>query len=79
MPAKVAKVGRCERCSDMLHGRRFMNSMAKLKDGKVDYHVCTDCLSVQEMVEMVIREATTEVGVTPDGRYLTRPKIRIAS
>jgi hypothetical protein len=79
MPAKVAKVGRCERCSDVLDGRRFMNSMAKLKDGKVDYHVCIDCLSVQEMAEMVIRESTTEVGVTPDGRYLTRPKVRMAS
>jgi hypothetical protein len=70
--AKVAKAGRCQRCGDMLHGPRFLNSMTKLKAGFVDHYVCTDCLSVEEMAEMVIREATTDVGITRDGRYLSR-------
>jgi hypothetical protein len=50
--AKVAKAGRCQRCGDMLHGPRFLNSMTKLKAGFVDHYVCTDCLSVEEMAEI---------------------------
>jgi hypothetical protein len=53
--------------------------MTKLKAGFVDHYVCPGCLSVEEMAEMVIREATTDVGVTRDGRYVTRPKVRMAS
>ena len=79
MAAKVAKVSRCHRCGEMLTGTRFLNSMTKLKAGFVDHYVCPGCLSVEEMAEMVIREATTDVGVTRDGRYVTRPKVRMAS
>jgi hypothetical protein len=79
MAAKVAKITRCDRCSNRLRGRRFMDSMAKLKDGRIDHHICADCLSTEEMAEMIIREATTDIGVTPDGRFLTRPKVRMAA
>jgi hypothetical protein len=77
--AKAARSGRCDRCSDTLRGSRFLNSMAMLKDGRVDRHICTDCLSLEEMAELIIRESTTDIGITRDGRYMTRPKVQLAS
>jgi hypothetical protein len=70
----ATKVHRCQRCSKRLRRRTYLDSMAMLKDGSIDHLVCPDCLTLAEYTEMTVRAATTDVGITPDGRILTRAK-----
>ena len=46
------------------------------KDGRVDHLVCPGCLTHEEHIGMLVREAMTQVGITHDGRILTRPKFK---
>ncbi len=51
--------------------------MAQLKDGYIDHYVCEGCLSPEEFVAMEVRAELMELGITPDGRILTRPKYKL--
>ena len=70
------KAPRCQRCSKRLRRRSLQDSMAQLKDGRVDHLVCPGCLTDEEHIGMLVREAMTQVGITHDGRILTRPNFK---
>lgn len=78
MMTVATKIGRrCERCNQRIRSRRLGDSIAVLENGRPTSFVCGDCLTLAERAEAVIKESTTEVAVTRDGRFLTRPKVTL--
>lgn len=62
--AAANKVPRkCARCGRILVGGAFSNGMAKVRDGRVSATVGSCCLTLADMAELTIREATTELGI----------------
>lgn len=76
---KAMKAPLCQRCSQELHSRRLLDSMAVLSKGRIVSYICPDCLTLGEEIEMAVNEAMTEVGYTRDGRIMTRAKREGAS
>ncbi len=65
----------CSRCQRRLTTAELCNGWAVSDiDGHVTATVCGPCMTVQEMADAVMFEATLEIGYNTDGRILTREK-----
>lgn len=74
MGVKVAKVAKCDRCARRLRNRRFQDSVAFTSAGSITAVVCADCLTAEEFIGAEVVAATADIGWTPDGLVVTRPK-----
>ncbi|HWY01253.1 MAG TPA: hypothetical protein VNY55_15645 [Mycobacterium sp.] len=65
----------CSRCRRRLAYRTLTASWALGDgDGHIQGTVCPDCMTLEEMADMAIFEATREIGLNSDGRILSRTR-----
>jgi len=74
----TAKAWPCERCSTRLFDSALESSAIFTNaDGVAEKLVCADCLTIDEITDMIILETTREVAVSTDGRIWNRPKVSL--